>query len=131
MLPKLSEWKNLLQGLVYRFGTLPLILLNPHIVYLKYKFWNKIKQILLETLECENDYIEVSQLINYLRNYVSLGKRNNYFYFISSFIFGCILFQYNFLTLTLLYYSYIFGCKFFHLIFLFNLIQGYWYLSLL
>ena len=31
----------------------------------KYKFRNKIKQILLETLERENDNIEVSQLINY------------------------------------------------------------------
>ena len=31
----------------------------------KYKFRNKIKQTLLETLERENDNIEVSQLINY------------------------------------------------------------------
>ena len=31
----------------------------------QYKFRNKIKQILPETLERENDNIEVSQLINY------------------------------------------------------------------
>ena len=34
----------------------------------KSKSRNKIKQILLETLELENDYIEVSQLLNYFSN---------------------------------------------------------------
>ena len=34
----------------------------------KSKFRNKIKQILLETLELENDYMEVSQLLNYFSN---------------------------------------------------------------
>ena len=34
----------------------------------KSKFRNKIKRILLETLELENDHIEVSQLLNYFSN---------------------------------------------------------------
>lgn len=62
----------------------------------------KTEQILLETLEFENDYIEVSQLRNNFSNLslVSLGKHNyNYFYFIYSFIFffGVNFFHLNFL----------------------------------